>query len=618
MAKTKSLKITHSKSNSVWFLLLGVAAVTIYINTNAADPFNTPKLILLLIVSGWLFGHLLDSYRENPIVLRSQNSLYLGAAILFVGTMLFATLLTDVRITGLIGDTQRRNGLLQYVALIIIFLFASRTINFQNSFRIIKVAIITGLILSSYGLMQVFGNDFINWDNPYNSMISTVGNPNFASAILAILATLSFFGMFIKGIPNLYKLIALVVVFMALLAIIRSESRQGLLIVFFSSLFYVTLFSLAKFRKIGLVTLPVSLFFSLLALFGMLQKGPLADLLYKDSVSVRGYYWRSGLEMMQANLLTGVGIDRYGAFFKEFREVAYPLKYGFEITSSNAHNLVVQLFSTGGIFVGCAYLLLMTLILTTGIKLVLRSTGDDLKISLAILSAWIGFQAQSLISIDAIGVSVWGWLLGGAVLGLAQKKPSEAGEVGKSLGQLQSKKTVKINLFQPVISIIILIPIVIVTLNLSRVESNVLIVRNLANPSFTENKAGVLDYANRVLTNPIADPSYKLRVSLALFDMGYKDQAAVEIGKLLRNDPRNLEFLQALIIFASRENNLEKVIELRNSVSLYDPWNAENYLELCKLYKFTGDSVKAKKMQEKIISFAPESDQAKSAIAELA
>ena len=618
MASSKSLKITHSKSNSVWFLLLGVSAVTIYINTNAVDPFGTPKLILLLIVSGWLFGHLLDSYRENPLILRSQNSLYLCATIFFVGAMLFATLLTDVRIIGLIGDTQRRNGLLQYLALIIIFLFATRTINFQNSLRIIKVAIFTGLILSSYGLMQVFGYDFIKWDNPYNSMISTVGNPNFASAILAILSTLSFFGIFVKSLPNLYKLIAIVVIIQSLLAIIRSESRQGLLVVFFSSLFYVTLFFLAKHRKIGLVTLPISLFFSLLALFGMLQKGPLSDLLYKDSVSVRGYYWRSGFEMMQANLLTGVGIDRYGAFFKEFREVAYPLKYGFDITNNNAHNLVVQLFSTGGIFVGCAYLLLMTLILTTGIKLVLRSTGDDLKISLAILSAWIGFQAQSLISIDAIGVSVWGWLLGGAILGLAQKKPSEVGEVGKSLGQLQSKKTVKINLFQPVISTIILIPIVILSLNLSRVESNVLVVRNLANPSFTENKASVLDYANRVLTNPIADPSYKLRVSLALFDMGYKDQASIEIDKLLRNDPRNLEFLRALIIFASQENNLGKVIELRNSVSLYDPWNAENYLELCKLYKFTGDLVKAKEMQEKIISFAPESDQAKSAIAELA
>jgi len=279
---------------------------------------------------------------------------------------------------------------------------------------------------------------------------------------------------------------------------------------------------------------------------------------------------------------------------------------------------VVQLFSTGGIFVGFAYLFLMTLILTTGIKLVLRSTADDLKISLAILSAWIGFQAQSLISIDNIGVSVWGWLLGGAILGLAQRKPSEVGEGGNAIGKPQLKKTVKINLFQPVISITILIPIVILTLNLSRVESNVLIVRNLANPSFTENKTTVLDYANRVLANPIADPSYKLRVSLALFDMGYKDQAVIEIEKLLRNDPRNLEYLQALIIFASRENNVEKVIELRNSLSSYDPWNAENYLELCKLYKFTGDLVKAKKMQEKIISFAPESDQAKSAIAELA
>jgi len=612
------MKITDSKSNAVWFLLLGVAAVTIYINTNAADPFNTPKLILLLIVSGWLFGHLFDTYRENPVILRSQNSLYLGAAIFFVGAMLFATLLTDVRITGLIGDTQRRNGLLQYIALIVIFLFASRTINFQNSLRIFKVAVSTGLILSSYGLMQIFGHDFIRWNNPYNSMISTVGNPNFASAILAILAVLSFFGIFIKVIPNLYKLIAIIFICMALFAIIRSDSRQGLLVVFFSALFYVTLFSLVNFRKVRLFILPLSLFLSLLALFGMLQKGPLADLLYKDSVSVRGYYWRSGLEMMQANLLTGVGIDRYGAFFKEFREAAYPLKYGFEITSSNAHNIAVQLFSTGGIFVGFAYLFLMTLILTTGIKLVLRSTADDLKISLAILSAWIGFQAQSLISIDNIGVSVWGWLLGGAILGLAQRKPSAVGEGGNAIGKPQLRKTVKINLFQPVISITILIPIVILTLNLSRVESNVLIVRNLANPSFTENKTTVLDYANRVLTNPIADPSYKLRVSLALFDMGYKDQAVTELEKLLRYDPRNLDYLQALILFASRENNVEKVIELRNSVSLYDPWNAENYLELCKLYKFTGDLVKAKKMQEKIISFAPESDQAKSAIAELA
>jgi len=618
VAKSNSLSVTYSKSNSVWFLILGVAGVTVYVNTNAADPFNTPKLILSLIVSGWLFGHLLDSYRKNPMIFRSQNFLNLFSILFFLGTMLISTLLTDVKITGLIGETQRRNGFLQYVALSIIFLYAARIIDLNYSIRIFKVAILTGVILSAYGLMQVFGNDFIKWDNPYNSMISTVGNPNFAAAILAILASLSLFGLFIKRIPTLYKVISLLVILMSLLAIVRSESRQGLLIVFFSCTFYITLFFLAKYRKTGLLALPFALFLTLLAILGMLQKGPLANLLYKDSVSVRGYYWRAGIEMWQANPLTGIGIDRYGSFFKEFREATYPLRYGFDLNSTNAHNVVIQLFSTGGIFVGLSYLFLMTVILTSGIRLVMRSTGDDLKVSLSVLSAWIGFQAQSLISIDNIGVSVWGWLLGGAVLGLAQNTSSKNDQGSGIVNNSSNKKLVKINLFQPALSFITLIPIVILTLSLSRVESNVLVVKSLANPAISENRNRVFDYANKVITNPLADPSYKLQVSLVMADMGYKEEAFIQIKNLSSGDPRNLDFLRALIFFESENQNVENLIALRNSVSKYDPWNAQNYLELCKLYKFSGDLVKAKEVQEKIISFAPNSDQAKDAIKELA
>lgn len=618
MAKSNSLSMTYSKSNSVWFLILGVAGVTVYVDTNAADPFNTPKLILSLIVSGWLVGHLLDSYRNNPMIFRSQNFLNLFSILFFLGTMLTSTLLTDVRITGLIGETQRRNGFLQYAALSIIFLYAARIIDLNYSMRIFKVAILTGVILSAYGLMQVFGNDFIKWDNPYSSMISTVGNPNFASAILAILASLSLFGLFIERIPTLYKVISLLVILMSLLAIIRSESRQGLLIIFFSCTFYITLFFLAKSRKTGLLALPFALFLTLLAILGMLQKGPLANLLYKDSVSVRGYYWRAGIEMWQANPLTGIGIDRYGAFFKEFREATYPLRYGFDLNSTNAHNVVIQLFSTGGIFVGLSYLFLMAVILTSGVRLVMRSTGDDLKVSLSVLSAWIGFQAQSLISIDNIGVSVWGWLLGGAVLGLAQNTSSKNDQGSGIVNNSSNKKLVKINLFQPALSFITLIPIVILTLSLSRVESNVLVVKSLANPAISENRNRVFDYASKVLTNPLADPSYKLQVSLVMADMGYKQEAFIQIKNLSSGDPRNLDFLRALIFFESENQNVENLIALRNSVSKYDPWNAQNYLELCRLYKFSGDLVKAKEVQEKIISFAPNSDQAKDAIKELA
>jgi citrate lyase subunit beta/citryl-CoA lyase len=35
-----------------------------------------------------------------------------------------------------------------------------------------------------------------------------------------------------------------------------------------------------------------------ISILGMLQIGPLKDVLYKGSVSIRGYYWRAGLEMI--------------------------------------------------------------------------------------------------------------------------------------------------------------------------------------------------------------------------------------------------------------------------------------------------------------------------------
>ncbi len=45
-------------------LILGIPAVSIYIQRNSYDPFNTPKLIILLMLSGWLFSHLISNIRD--------------------------------------------------------------------------------------------------------------------------------------------------------------------------------------------------------------------------------------------------------------------------------------------------------------------------------------------------------------------------------------------------------------------------------------------------------------------------------------------------------------------------------------------------------------------------
>jgi O-antigen ligase len=164
----------------------------------------------------------------------------------------------------------------------------------------------------------------------------------------------------------------------------------------------MSLFFYLRNRNFGFFVIIVSTILSVLALLGMLQKGPLAQFLYKTSVTIRGYYWDAGVSMFLSNPFTGIGMDSYGLYFKEFRNPEYPLLYGFEITSSNAHNIYIQLFATAGIFVGLIYLLLNLYIFRQGVLLVLSLDSEKQKIALILLSAWVGFQAQSIISIDNI------------------------------------------------------------------------------------------------------------------------------------------------------------------------------------------------------------------------
>jgi len=606
--------LVDKSSNSVWFLIWGVAAVTLFLKTDFYDPFNSAKLILLLLLSGWIFGHLVNSYKKNPINRKSQEFISTIIILSFIFFLLTSTIFTEVFIVGLLGDTQRRNGFLAYLALSIIFLYSARTIRFFNVLRIYKVAILIGLVLSCYGLMQINGKDFIKWSNPYNAMISTLGNPNFASATLAILSLLALYGIFLKNFPTIYKLLGITFIVISLFDIVNSDSRQGLLVIFFSLLVYVSTYLYFTNRKIGFIVIFVSAVIGGLAVAGMLQKGPLTSLLYKDSVSVRGYYWRAGIEMFKSDPFTGVGVDRYGAYFKEFREVGYPLKYGFEITSSNAHNTFIQLFATAGVFVGTLYLMLIGYVFFSAIKLLRKSNGEDQKITLGLISAWVGFQAQSLISIDNIGIAVWGWLLGGAIIGLSNSVNENLKVPEIQQVSVKKANNAQINLFQPAISALILIPVIVFSSYFYKSESNLYFLKVITVPSSPQNKQPVLDYVNKVINNPMSDPFYKYRAAYFLVDMGYTNEAYSIILSSHKADPRNPDYLQGLANFEESKQNIKNAISVRRKISIIDPWNADNYLKLLVLYKSNGDLVNANEMKNKILNFAPNTEIAKTAL----
>ena len=602
-------------SSSIWFLIIGVSTVTLYFNTKAHDPFNTPKLIILLVLSGWLLGHIFNHYRKVYLHITRKEFVFLVIPVLFIVTQLGALFFTDIFIVGLLGDTQRRNGFLSYFALTIVLIFCMISVNYYYALRVLKSAIIVGILLCSYGLMQITGNDFVSWNNPYNSMIATVGNPNFASSLLALISLIALFSLFNNEFSKLYKTVAACIIFVSLYLIVVSQSRQGLLVMAFAILFYFTVLVFMNFRNFRILVIITSLGVTALATLGMLQIGPLSSLLYKSSVTVRGYYWRAAWEMFLDKPLTGVGLDRYGAYFKQARESGYPLKYGFDITSSNAHNVYLQLFSTGGLFVGLTYLVLLALIFFAGIQNIRRTSGNSQRFNLMFLATWIGFQAQSLISIDNIGISIWGWLIGGCILGINLNSLG-VNKIEIS-GRDRSVKKNVVNLYQPTMSILFLIPILIFSFNLHRIETNTFLAKAFADPANPANKPIVSNYADKVVSNPIADPYYKLLVSLYMVDMGDIEASHKVVSSLYKKDPRNLDFLRWLIEYEKSKKNLDNELAYRELIVRLDPWNAINYFEMGLIYKQKGDLVKMMNMKEKILNFALSTEIADKAIREL-
>jgi hypothetical protein len=397
--------------------------------------------------------------------------------------------------------------------------------------------------------------------------------------------------------------------------IIESQSRQGLLVMGFAIVFYFVIFSYFNLVRLRVLFFSLSITLVAFSILGMLQIGPLASFLYKNSLSVRGYYWRAALKMFESSPIHGIGIDRYDSYFKEFREPGYALRYGFDITSNNAHNVFLQLFSTGGLVLGFSYLAILTLILTIGAKSIKYSTGDTQKFNLLILSSWIGFQSQSLISIDNLGISIWGWVLGGTILGIHLNSQGEKIEENKSKKTVVTRSGIKI--LQPLISAVISIPILFFAYNLQKFESDTFFARAYADPRIPQNSTVVYDYAQKVVKNPIADPYYKFIVSVYMVDMGLIEEGHKEILSLHKKDPRNLNFLTWLVEYEKITDNLLNQTYYREQIAQLDPWNALNYFELGKIYLKQGDLSNSSKMKAKILSFAPDTEIAQQAMQEL-
>jgi O-antigen ligase len=595
--KASAQNLARGRSGVMNWILGGLTFVTLYFQPALADPFNSPKLWILLITSAWLLGHVFSC---RKLILLSLPLRQLSFFLLFfLISLLAATLMTDYKYVAFFGETQRRNGFFQYASLAIICVASAMFVRSYNVKKFYSIAFFVAVASFTYSLMQTTGNDFVSWNNPYNSVISTLGNPNFAAAVMAIMGVLVFSSVFISDFKNSYRVSAVILALLLVFMIYRSNARQGLLSYAIGVGVFLIIWVWGKNRKIGVTSLLFAIVVFVYAVLGMLQVGQLEKYLYKPSVSVRGYYWRAGFEMFSSNPLFGVGIDRYGSYFKQYREVDYPLSVGFSLTSSNAHNTFIQFFATGGVFLGLAYLVLNAFVLYRAIIGIKNLVGIHKFYLTGAFSAWIAFHAQSLVSIDNIGISIWGWTLAGVIIGLSMQASSS--EIENEI--YFSRKNNKVNLNQTLISgVSIMLALILVAL-LYRGESISFKGTENVNLQDAASRSYFRDLQLNLINTPLNDPTYKLFAASRLIQGGF-EEGLVEAEELYRRDPRNLDTLALLAFTYEQSGNLPKAIEYRIAITELDPWNAANFLALGRYYKSQGAKEQSELMLNKILSFA--------------
>ena len=316
----------------------------------------------------------------------------------------------------LFGSNGRNTGLITYVAFSLIFLGSVIASSTDSLNRLLFVIFIVGTTSLGYGVIQAVGADPFKWVNPYSPVFGFLGNPNFQSSLLGVLGAIAFAQMFVMGMKIQFKGLIGIYMLTTLYVIKETASQQGFLVLALGIGVVVGLYVLHLNRSLGITYGLLSVVGFFAVLIGTLNIGPLASFLYKDSVTYRGDYWRAGWNMTVNNPIFGVGMDSYGDWYRRSRTIEATLRRGPDITSNAAHNVYLDMSSYGGFPLLIIYVSLMVLVVVSAVKVLKRSTGFN-PIFVGIFGGWVAFQAQSIISINQIGLAIWGWVLSGLIIG---------------------------------------------------------------------------------------------------------------------------------------------------------------------------------------------------------
>jgi O-antigen ligase len=591
-------------------LSTGLILITIAFQKGASDPLNPIKLWLFGLLIIFLLADLLASKSTKALVIiervAKQFTLLLAG---FCIAYLLAFLHTPLKSVGFLGDSGRNLGLVNYLFLAFLTFYTALKFKVTDLKAIYVGVFILSAGCAVYGIFQHYHTDFLNWNNLNNPIILMTGNPDFAASLLGIFSCLIFAAIF----TNIGKLIKFCLAFLLgidLLVIFWTQARQGLLVAAIGIGFILLILCWEKSKVLAFALFVVEIPLGLLYILGTLQIGPFTNWAYKASVNDRGYNWQAAIEMFKSHPFFGVGVDRYGAFFYQYRAPKYPLIYGYTQTVTNAHNVFLEIFATAGIFTGIFYLSIIFFIAYRAYRAIRNSqSGERLLIS-GIVAGWIGYVAQSIISVDVLALSIWGWVFGGAIVAVSYRHLHIASPSDKKHSKLP--KVVKGGpgyLWRRNLAVASgLIAWLFIVVPMYRNETETARFAQIQAPSDLSGRELYRTIALKTFHQSMLSPSYKVNIAILLAKNGYIPESIAAFKEIIKIDPRNTDAYSLISIIYEDTKNFESAIPYRKQLAVLDPYGAENLVKLENDYLLTGDKHSAATARDFILKIATGTD----------
>jgi len=369
------------------------------------DPINVPKLALLIvgvtIVAVLRTVELLQGASHDTL---KQLIVPAGAV---VAPLFIAMLFSPYRWWALFGHYPRFIGLVPYVFAAALGILTADA--FARDVRPVAWAVAgSGAVAGFYAVLQFAGLDPFDWTvkgaEAERVVASTLGNPNFAGAFLAMAAPVALGLAFVDE----KRWIALGLTSCALVGLAVTTSQAA----WVAAVAGVVIVCAGRFegrvRWAGAAALVVTAGLALVVAGSVLAAIAGVDRV-PETIGRRGEWWVAAARMTQAYPVVGRGPNAFALEHPRFRTIEDGSQVGLDITD-DPHSVLLSFGTSAGALGVFGYLTFAGWgVATAGRR------GTDM-LSRAFAGAFIAYLLQGLVSVDTVALRAVGWTCLGALV----------------------------------------------------------------------------------------------------------------------------------------------------------------------------------------------------------